>query len=145
MDCDWVWGVYICTKDRPRKEARPESLRGRRALHQNPGPPSYRHKLEPTEAGPPQRQAVWKQRVDSLNLSDEPKSWLESSGNLGKAYTTGFLHMEPAAARSTRSSCSAYGEWPKQPKNWEDPTCTRTLAPSFGKQIYLKRRSDCHC
>lgn len=42
---------------------------GRGALYQDPGPPVNRHRLEPTEAGPAQRQVVWKHRVDSLNLS----------------------------------------------------------------------------
>lgn len=80
-----------------------------------------------------------------LTSPDEPKSWLEAGGNLGEACTTGLPHMQPAAARSTWSSCSAHGERPKQPENREDPTCTRTLAPWFGKQIYLKWRSNCRC
>lgn len=135
MVCDWMWSVCICTKDRPRREARPRDLRERRALHQYWGPFVKRHRPEMTEAGPPQRQVVWKQRADSLNLSrsDIPKSWLESGGNLGEASKTGLPHMGRAAARSTRSFCSAHGERPKQTENREDPRCTRTLAPWFGK------------
>lgn len=101
QDCDWVWSVCICTKDRLRREAGPGGFRGRGALHQDPG---WNRQKQARPRGRWFGDTEW----TPLISPDEPKSWLESGGNLGKACTTGLPHVGPAAARNTRSSCSAH-------------------------------------
>lgn len=91
MDCDWVWSVCICTKDRPRREAGPGGLRGRGALHQDPG---WNRQKQACPGGRWFGGTEW----TPLTSPDEPKSWLESGGNLGKACTTGLPHVGPPAA-----------------------------------------------